>query len=307
MLWRKGKRNTRKYTPTEAESAGVAFEAIADAAPRAICLADYDVQVSLNSDVGCVRRNNEDCGACITPGDARWLAQKGVLALVADGMGGHSAGEVASKLAVNIIGRCYYESPESANEALRNALREANRQIYVAAQSDPNLQGMGTTCTALALHDGQAICAHVGDSRLYLARDEAIYLLSEDHSAVMEMVRRGVLTHQAAQKHPDKNVLLRSLGTSPEVDVSGWDQPLPLRLGDQFILCSDGLYEVVTEAEMRQTLRIHHDVHAACEQLISLAKERGGPDNITVGLLKVVPKRRARPEIKATRELEEVK
>jgi protein phosphatase len=257
--------------------------------------------------VGCVRQNNEDSSAFIKPGDEHWLAQKGMLAIVADGMGGHSAGEVASKLAIAMIGRCYYESTAPANEALRGAFREANQQIYKTAQSDPQLQGMGTTCTALALLDGQAICAHVGDSRLYLARDEDIYLLSEDHSAVMELVRRGAITHQAAQKHPDKNVLLRSLGTSLEVKVSGWEQPLPLRLGDQFILCSDGLYEMVSEAEMRQTLRLHSDVQAACERLISLAKDRGGPDNITIGLLKIVPRRRDHAEIKTTRELEEFK
>lgn len=307
MLWRKAKRKTSGRAPAEAKDAGVTFEATDDAAQRAICTADYEVQVSLNSDVGCVRQNNEDCSAFIKPGDEHRLAQKGVLAIVADGMGGHSAGEVASKLAIDMIGRCYYESREPANYALRSAFREANRQIYKTAQSNPQLQGMGTTCTALAIRDGQAICAHVGDSRLYLARDEDIYLLSEDHSAVMELVRRGAITHQAAQTHPDKNVLLRSLGTSPEVNVSGWGQPLPLRIGDQFILCSDGLYEMVTELEMQQTLRSQLDVHAACEQLVSLAKERGGPDNITIGLLKVVPKHRGRADIKATREMEELK
>lgn len=301
MFWRKAKRNKRERAQSEANRASVT----SDAEQGAICAADYEVQVSINSDVGCVRQNNEDSGAFIKPGDEDWLAQKGVLAIVADGMGGHSAGEVASKLAIEMVGRCYYESPEPANEALRSAFREANQQIYKAAQSDPQLQGMGTTCTALALRDGQAICAHVGDSRLYLVRDDDIYLLSEDHSAVMEMVRRGAITQQAAQKHPDKNVLLRSLGTSLEVKVSSWEQPL--RLGDQFILCSDGLHEMVSELEMRQALQIHPDVHAACERLISLAKERGGPDNITVGLLKVVPRRRDHAGIKTTREFEEVK
>jgi protein phosphatase len=305
MLWRKNKGNAPKRAAEQVERAGGPAETTDDDDTHAIGLADYDVLVSLNSDVGCVRQNNEDCGTCITPGDERWLAQKGILAIVADGMGGHSAGEVASKLAVNTIGSRYYESQEPANEALRGAFREANQRIYAAAQSDPNLQGMGTTCTALALRDGHAICAHVGDSRLYLMRDDAIYLLSEDHSAVMEMVRRGLLTRQAAQNHPDKNVLLRSLGTSPEVEVSGWEQPLPLRLGDQFLLCSDGLYELVTEAEMKQALGAP-DVHAAGEQLVALAKARGGLDNITVGLLKVSPRRRVRPEIKSTRELEEV-
>lgn len=305
MFWKKAKRNTRGRAP--AEDASVTVETTADAAQRGIRMADYEVQVSVNSDVGCVRRNNEDSSAFIKPGDEHSLAEKGMLAIVADGMGGHSAGEVASKLAIDMIGRCYYESAEPANEALRDAFHEANQQIYKTAQSNPQLQGMGTTCTALALRDGQAICAHVGDSRLYLARDEDLYLLSEDHSAVMELVRRGAITHQAAQQHPDKNVLLRSLGTAPEVKVSGWEHPLPLRLGDQFILCSDGLYEMVTELEMRQTLRSQLDVHAACEQLISLAKERGGPDNITIGLIKIVPRRRDHGDIKTTRELEEFK
>ena len=145
---------------------------------------------------------------------------------------------------------------------------------------------MGTTCTALAIGAGAAYSAQVGDSRLYLVRGGEIFLMSEDHSAVMEMVRQGRMTIESARRHTDKNIILRALGTQPEVNVATWNTAFPVREGDHFVLCSDGLYDLVTDGEIKQTV-LHHVPHAACESLVALAKERGGYDNITIGIVRL--------------------
>ncbi len=265
----------------------------------------FEVVASVQTDRGCVREDNEDAGRFFRPRDPALLARRGMLAVVADGMGGHLGGEVASKLAVETVGRVYYQEGDDAAAALKEAVEEASRQIYEASLQDENLQGMGTTCTALALLGNLALAAHVGDSRLYLRRESEIYLMTEDHSAVMEMVRQGVISQQEARHHADKNVILRALGTGPQVEVSIWEKPLTVRAGDQFILCSDGLYDMVEDAEIKQVLTVAADPHAACEQLIALAKEHGGHDNITVGIICVNHAGRGNsPRPRTTRELE---
>jgi serine/threonine protein phosphatase PrpC len=250
---------------------------------------ELDFAVSLLSDAGCVRQGNEDSGRYMKPSDPQVLESKGILVVVADGMGGHSAGEVASKMAVETITRIYYRLDEDAQVSLQESFREANRLIHRAALENASLKGMGTTATALVLRGGSAICAHVGDSRLYLVRGDGIYLMTDDHSSVMEMVRQGLLTLEQARHHSDRNVILRALGTRPEVDPSMWSEPLPIRAGDRFLLCSDGLYELVEDEELR-TLMNSGDTLAACENLIGLAKARGGYDNITAGIVRVIPR-----------------
>jgi protein phosphatase len=267
-------------------------------------IAGYEVIASLLTDIGCRRKVNEDAGRYVYPRDERVLTDKGLLAIVADGMGGHSAGDVASRIATEVINRVYYGDDAEATEALKRAFREANRQIFEAARNDRALEGMGTTCTTLVLRQGKAICAHVGDSRLYLVRDRQIYVLTEDHSAVMEMVKRGLLTQGEARHHADKNVILRALGSHAEVQVTVWNEALPIREGDRFLLCSDGLYDLVEDEEIKQTV-LTNDPHAACESLIALAKARGGYDNITVGVLAVTAASRSdAPTARATREVQ---
>ncbi len=146
---------------------------------------------------------------------------------------------------------------------------------------------MGTTCTALVLQNGAAFCAYVGDSRLYLVRNGEIFLMTEDHTAVMEMVRNGLITFEEARCHPERGVLVRACGTQPAVEVSIWKEPFPVRVGDVFVLCSDGLSDLVNEEEIKSA--VAQDVPSAGASLITLAKERGGHDNITVGLLRVKP------------------
>lgn len=255
-------------------------------------LVEYEIIASVLSDVGCQRATNEDSASFFRPHDDALRASKGSLAIVADGMGGHAAGEVASRIAVEVIRRAYYESKLSASEALQKAFVEANEAIYRASQVDRRLAGMGTTCTALVLQGGAALCAHVGDSRLYLQRNGALYQLSEDHSFVREMVKHGMLTNDQAREHSEKNVILRALGTRPKVEVEMWEKPFSVQPGDALLLCSDGLSDLVTDEEI-QTIVGAEEPHLAAEKLIALARERGGHDNITVGVLQLQTAREA--------------
>lgn len=245
---------------------------------------NYEIVASLKTDAGCHREVNEDCIRFVHRGDPASVTNKGSLALVADGMGGHSAGEVASKMAVSVISRAYYEHAENPQSALKSAFLQANREIYEASLKDESLRGMGTTCTALVLNDGFAFTAHVGDSRLYLVRDAEIYAMTEDHSEVMEMVKHGLISLEEARHHPDKNVILRALGSHAGVEVSTWDEPFPVRAGDRFLLCSDGLYDLVEDEEIKRA-SLGGEPQAACESLVALARERGGYDNISVGIV----------------------
>jgi protein phosphatase len=225
----------------------------------------------------------------VQPGDPDVLRARGVLAIVADGMGGHSGGEVASRLAVDTIHRVYYGEVETdIQTALVRAFQEANRAIFETARGDEHLAGMGTTATALVVHGTQAFSAHVGDSRIYLMRDGAVYIMSEDHSAVGQMVVKGLITLDEARRHTDRNVILRALGTRPEVGVATWQKPFPLRAGDQFLLCSDGLHDLVDERTMASVLEGDPPIEA-CGKLIALARQRGGYDNITAAVLSARP------------------
>ena len=267
---------TRRIRPT--------YEGEAHSAP------EFKLDAAWLSDAGCVRENNEDRAFYQAPRDLSEAETKGSLMLVADGVGGHSAGEEASRLAVETISQRFFENSGQVNEALRVAFAEANQAIFRAAQSRWQWQGMGTTCTALAICGGQAFAAQVGDSRLYLVRDDRIYQLSEDHSAVMEMVRMGMLTIAEAGHHEDRNIILRALGTKPEVAVTVWEKPFPVRAADSFVLCTDGLFDLVPDQEIK-TVVAHgpagQTANEACQRLIDLAKANGGYDNITVGIVRV--------------------
>ena len=267
---------------------------------------EYDVVVSLQTDPGCLRETNEDQIFLHRPDDPALLKKKGVLVIVADGMGGHSAGEVASGMAIEIINRVYFDDANDPSSALKTALQEANSQIHKASLAEEGLKGMGTTCTALVLQNGSAIAAHVGDSRLYLVRGGQIYLMTEDHSEVMEMVKHGLISLEEARHHPDKNVILRAIGSHAEVQISTWAEPFPTREGDRFLLCSDGLYDLVEDDEIKRAVEQAKPA-AACESLIALAKQRGGHDNISVAVVSLVPPSESQSKpVPETRELEAV-
>jgi protein phosphatase len=246
----------------------------------------FVVSASLITDCGCVRDLNEDCCQVVHPTDPGVLHRKGVLVLVADGMGGCQAGEVASRFAVETVAHAYYSSAAEPRAALADAFQEANREIHRFSLVRHELNGMGTTCTALVIHGGMAHSAHVGDSRLYLVRSSSIYQLTEDHSVVTQLVKQGRLTPATARRHTGRNIILRALGSRATVEVSTWEQPMPVRAGDSFVLCSDGLHDAVSDEEIRAATE-SGDAAAACESLVATARERGGYDNITVAIARV--------------------
>ena len=232
------------------------------------------------TDVGLARSGNEDS----------YLCGRTVFA-VADGLGGHQGGEVASAMAVEPLAaldaRAFADARQAA-EALTAAIAEANRAILERAREDRTLWGMGTTVTAAAVAADRLLqLAHVGDSRAYLLRGGGpLRQLTEDHTAVAEAVGRGLLTRAQAAVHPQRGVVTRAVGLDPGVRV---DTPPPLELaeGDQVLLCSDGLTEVVDEERIAEVLAGQADGDGACRALIAAANDAGGPDNVTVVLLRV--------------------
>jgi protein phosphatase len=231
------------------------------------------------TDTGLVRTGNEDSS----------LRGRTVLA-VADGLGGHQAGEVASAIAIEAIagldGR-QFAAPEEARAALVAAILEGNRAILDKASRDPDSWGMGTTVTAAALvGDRQVQLAHVGDSRAYLMRErEGLRQVTNDQTIVGELVRQGRLTREEAAHHPQRSVVTHAVGLDPDLEV---DAPPPLDLvpGDQLMLCSDGLTDAVEDARLAEILGAGLDGQATCQALVDAANAAGGPDNITVVLLR---------------------
>ena len=220
------------------------------------------------TDVGRVRTNNED---------SMFVARH--LFAVADGMGGHQGGEVASDLALHTLESTF---TEPTTEGLLEAARDANGAVYERGSSDPELHGMGTTLVAIAPMDESDAVAwiNIGDSRLYLLRDGELTQVSEDHSWVQEAVRAGDLSPEEAQVHPQRNIVTRALGLDPDVVIDG--DRIDCASGDRYLLCSDGLYDYVDDPRIAATLRRLHDPNEAARELVRLANEGGGRDNITV-------------------------
>jgi serine/threonine protein phosphatase PrpC len=226
------------------------------------------------SDIGLRRRTNEDCYA---------LAPDLGLYLVADGMGGHTAGQVASDLATQAAVsalRTLVDAAASLTEKLRYSVAAANREILATAQAKPELAGMGTTLVAVLAGPDRIALAHVGDSRAYLVRGGRIRQLTDDHSLVAELVRRREITETAARGHPHRHVLTRALGVRRTVEADLAE--LTPAVGDTFVLCSDGLTGLVHDDEIAKSVEDSSDLDAACSSLVELANDRGGEDNITV-------------------------
>jgi protein phosphatase len=238
------------------------------------------VRAVLRTDVGLVRSENQDFGTFTTTAEEKASKPGGRLLVVADGMGGHRGGATASRLAGEIVKAQYLgsETPEIP-DALREAMTRANARIYSESQMNPDLRGMGTTTSALAIRDEHGWFAHVGDSRIYLVRGEEIKQLTDDHSLVASMVREGLLTAKEAETHPRRNVLQRSLGVAEDVDIDVRG-PLVIEEGDTYILCSDGLHGLVREEELKEIAKL--PIQRAADEFVRLALERGAPDNVTV-------------------------
>lgn len=232
------------------------------------------------SDVGRKRAHNED----------NFLVAENLgLFAVADGMGGHQAGEMASRLAIEKLRDQVKAPPRAATRAenlasFTRAMMTVGADIFDAAQADPDLEGMGTTLTALWVQGRRAYIAHVGDSRAYLYRDGKVQQLTFDHSWVAEQVRAGFLTEQEARESRFRHIITRSVGFERDVQVDG--SVTPVRVGDCLILCSDGLSNFVEEADLIEVLsrQLYRDVP---QVLVDLANARGGDDNITVVLIHI--------------------
>ena len=238
------------------------------------------IRCSAQSDVGRGRSQNEDSFAVDS--------ERGIF-VVADGMGGHGNGEVASRIVADVVRRSLTPklpwTADDGGQRLRQALEEANRRVLEAAHGDKALSGMGATAVVATLGPRGSYLANVGDSRAYLLRAGRIAQLTDDHTWVREQVTAGLLSETQAMNHPFRSVVTRALGGEDEVmvDVSTLDP----RAGDVYLLCSDGLTAVLGDEEIRAQLETERSLTEACRRLIEAANEGGGPDNITVVLVAV--------------------
>lgn len=251
-----------------------------------------ELEVAARTDVGCQRTNNEDSfgywsSAEQTPADA-------CVAVIADGMGGHQAGEQASRIAVDTIIQTFRDTvtagniPELQPQALlMSALDKAHHAIRDQAERNPEFNGMGTTCTAAAIIGGWLYFVHVGDARLYLIRSDEIQRLTRDHSYTGRLVESGLLSAEDAERHPRRHILTAALGIGDEVQADSSEKPVQLRNSEVLVFCTDGLWGLVSDAEIQAAV-IGNSAESACQELVALARERGGPDNITVQILRAV-------------------
>lgn len=240
------------------------------------------------TDVGRSRDHNEDYLDAFSPPDPAQRSQKGDLFIVADGMGGHQAGDVASQTAVSVISREYYADPGTdVRAALIGAIRTANAYIHQEAEQSPSHAGMGTTVVAAVIRGRELYLANVGDSRAYMMRQGKVSQATRDHSFVAEQVRAGMLTLEEARAHPQRNVITRALGSRPDVKVDTYSGEL--QPGDVLLMCTDGLSEYVHEEDMQAVLT-QHPPEEAVPRLIALANSRGGADNISTLVIQAGPR-----------------
>lgn len=230
------------------------------------------------TDVGCVRDHNED-SLVVTP----------PLFVVADGMGGHAAGEVASEIATTVLAEKAPKTPDA--EALGRAVEDANLEIIAAAEDGRGREGMGTTCTAAILQEERLVIAQVGDSRAYLLHQGKLQQLTRDHSLVAMMVEAGQLTPEEARVHPRRSVITRALGTDPSTKPDLYE--IDVEAGDRLLLCSDGLYGMVEDPDIQAIMTRTADPQRCASQLVNEAIAAGGNDNVTVIVVDIEGKREA--------------
>jgi serine/threonine protein phosphatase PrpC len=245
------------------------------------------IELANLTDTGSHRSENQDYYCYAEPESDDEFLRKGRLAVIADGMGGHQGGQVASRIAAEHVRDAYLAHPGGdPREALIAAFHDAHSAIQDYGRQNPGFEGMGTTCTSVVLKDHQLFYGHVGDSRLYLIRNGVISLLTEDHSYVQKLVRQGMLTSEEAAVHPDRNILTAALGMSTAVPADFSSEPLPLYSGDVLLLSTDGLHGLVSDQEFLSRAA-SAPASQACHELIETALQRGGFDNITVQILRV--------------------
>lgn len=262
----------KKNKPTEAVNRSESHEA-------------GDLKVIVLSDLGNVRTNNEDMGMFFKIADEKVIREKGYMLIVADGMGGHQAGEVASNMAANIISREYYklQGNGSVEKNLAKVFELANKNIFEMANTQKSYHGMGTTCTTLVVIGKTIYYAHVGDSRAYIQKRDSLVQITEDHTFVQELVNSGDITAEEAATHPKRNILTNAMGTKPSLRIDTGKCKFELENNDRLLLCSDGLYDYIKDKELKEILK-NNGLKNAAEYMIQEAKSRGGHDNITVVL-----------------------
>ncbi len=247
-----------------------------------------DYRAVAATDVGSVRDNNEDNLVFIRPYDKEKRRDKGCLALVADGMGGHSNGEVASHMATELIPRNYFDSRLGVLEALKQAFEKSNKAIYQKASKSDSSKSMGTTCTAVVLLQDRVYLGHVGDSRAYLLKGNKLKQLSSDHTYVQHLLDKGMISRDEALSHPQRNIITSAIGTNTKLHADYGLQDVKFETGDKLLLCSDGLYEYLSPEELKQIIG-QYSLNDAAQSLIQMAKKRGGHDNISVLIVEAVP------------------
>ncbi|MFQ5583922.1 MAG: PP2C family protein-serine/threonine phosphatase, partial [Calditrichia bacterium] len=217
-------------------------------------------------------------------GDPAAMVRKSLF-VVADGMGGHESGKVASEIAIRVIRNEFLKGEKKLLSALlMESIRKANAVIFERSHQENQVKRMGTTCTALGIRDGKATIAHVGDSRVYHIYGDTIKQLTEDHTQVAELVKQGILNVEDMENHPQRSILNRALGAGNDVDVEMINE-IALHPGDRFVLCSDGLVKVKPD-EIKSIVRESFPIEA-CRKLVDLANKRGGDDNVTVIVIEI--------------------
>ncbi|MFK5926317.1 MAG: Stp1/IreP family PP2C-type Ser/Thr phosphatase [Desulfuromusa sp.] len=235
------------------------------------------LQACAKTDIGLTRSNNEDLF---------FVDKNQGLFIVADGMGGHAAGEIASQIAVGTVCRSLQTSDgNNPLEQLKKAIEEANQTVEKAANNNSAWEGMGTTLTVLLLHQRRAFLAHIGDSRAYCFHNNRLQQLSDDHSLLAEQLRLGMISSEEVQNSNLGNILLQAIGISSDLDICL--KHFPVTAGERFLLCSDGLSDMLTDAEIEQILKETKELNTICDLLIDKTIAAGGKDNITVVMVQI--------------------
>ena len=278
----------RTETPMQEITAEFSAEELGGAIPNEPLRTLPRVKFVARSEIGHARENNEDKFDFYEPDEEPLLAARGSVYLVCDGMGGHNAGQIASELAAKQFLHAYYHLGGTEQEAARHAIQQAHHYIAEMASKIPSRYGMGTTLTALILKQDEGILAHVGDSRCYRLREGAFEQLSRDHTLVAHLAAQGILTPEQAKYHPQRNVIRQAVGVAdPSEPLEPDIETFALQAGDLYLLCSDGLTDMVDDAEIEAILRDEPPTRAAW-RLVDRALANGGRDNITVVLVQIL-------------------
>ena len=245
------------------------------------------ITIGTASDPGKKRKENQDFHAFRNPEEGS-SHKKGILLALADGMGGHSGGSVASQTTINALMETYYSDPSTRiTESLKQAFLKANEKVIEKGTNDLDLHGLGSTLTAVVLKDDKMYYGHVGDSRGYIIYEHKIKQFTEDHSYVASLLKAGIINEEEASNHPQGNIITRAIGAEENLKVDLAPEPQKLKNDQYILLCCDGLYRVVSNGEMKDAVYQHKDPETISSKLVEMANARGGPDNITVLIARV--------------------